>query len=141
MKKDLFQCCLYFTANSLARAITILAEEEFKKTGFSPNYAFVIMLVCENPGITQKQVGEYLHLTPSTITRFVDKVENKGYIKRVDEGKVVRLEPTDDGEKLLGEIKAARERLHQRYSNIIGNNEGEILTKQVGEAAMKLEGK
>ncbi|MCI1273308.1 MAG: MarR family transcriptional regulator [Clostridiaceae bacterium] len=141
MIKDLFKCCLYFTANSLARIMTSFAEDEFKKTGLSPNYAFIVMLVCENPKISQKEVGEYLQLTPSTITRFVDKIEQKGFVKRLIDGKSVLLIPTDDGKKLLKEIKAAWKRLHDRYSKILGDKKGEDLTRQVGEAALKLEGK
>ncbi len=141
MVKDLFQGCLYFTANSLARSLTTLAEDEFKKTGLSPNYAFLVMLVCEKPAITQKEISEYLQLTPSTITRFVDKLETKGLVKRTIEGKTVLLEPTAAGRNLLVEIQASWERLYHRYSKVLGYEEGRELTGLVGHAALKLVGK
>ena len=141
MVKDLFQCCLYFTANSFARIMTTLAEDEFKKTGLSPNYAFLVMLVCETPGITQKEISEYLQLTPSTITRFVDKLESKGFIKRIVEGKNVLLEPTEEGKNSLVEIQASWERLYHRGAKVLGYEEGQNLSNLINQTVLKLEGK
>ena len=66
--------CLYFTANSLARRITAMAEEAFGKVGLSPSHAFLVMLVNEQPGISQKELSRALNLAPSTVTRFVDSL-------------------------------------------------------------------
>ena len=139
MVDHLLQGCLYFTANSLARSLTSMAEEEFRKTGFAPNYAFIIMLVCEKPGMMQKELGAYLQLTPSTITRFVDKLERNHMVVRTGEGKAVFLEATAEGRAMLPEIQAAWDRLYQRYSKIIGQKKGDKLTKQLWQATLKLE--
>ncbi len=141
MIDHLLQGCLYFTANSLARVLTGMAEEEFKKTGFAPNYAFIIMLVCEKPGMMQKEIGEYLQLTPSTITRFVDKLEQKNMVVRTGEGKAVFLEATEKGKAMLPEIRAAWENLYHRYSKDIGYKEGRELTKKLWQSTLQLEQK
>lgn len=141
MVDHLLQGCLYFTANSLARVLTSMAEEEFKKTGFAPNYAFIIMLVCEKPGMMQKEIGEYLQLTPSTITRFVDKLEQKNMVVRKGEGKAVFLEATEEGKAMLPEIQAAWEALYHRYSKILGYEAGNELTKKLWQCTLQLEGK
>lgn len=141
MVKDLLNCCLYFTANSLARVLTNMAETDFQKTGLSPNYAFLLMLVCEKPDITQKEVCTYLQLTPSTITRFVDKLEAKGYVKRSVDGKNVLLKPTAAGKKLLPQINEAWGDLHKHYAAILGMKRSTALTKEVAEATNKLETK
>ena len=141
MTEKMLQCCLYFTANSLARVMTTLAEDEFKKTGMSPNYAFILMLACQRPGVTQKEISEYLHLTPSTITRFVDKLENNGLVVRRVEGKMVLLEPTTAGQEILPEVQASWERLYHKYSTVLGCEAGVELTRLIGSAVMKLENK
>jgi len=141
MVNHLLQGCLYFTANSLARVLTAIAEEEFKKTGLAPNYAFILMLICEKPGLMQKEISEYLQLTPSTITRFVDKLENKKLLARRTEGKTVCVDPTEEGKALLEDIKAAWERLYYRYADVLGTEESERLTEMSWKAALKLEGK
>jgi len=107
MIDHLLQGCLFFTANSLARVMTNMAENEFSATGLAPHYAFIVMLVCEKPGISQKEISEYLQLTPSTITRFVDKLEAKKLVKREMEGKTVLLNPTVEGKKTLPKIAKA----------------------------------
>ena len=141
MVHHLLQGCLYFTANSLARVLTGIAEEEFKKTGLAPNYAFIILLICEKPGLMQKEISEYLQLTPSTITRFVDKLETKKLLARRTEGKAVFLDPTEEGKALLGEIKAAWERLYYRYADVLGTKMSQQLTEDSWKAALRLEGK
>lgn len=140
-EKELLQCCLYFTANSLARVMTTLAEDAFRSTGMAPNYAFLLMLVCEKPGTSQKEIGEHLQLSPSTITRFVDKLVAKGYMTRTNEGKTTLLQPTSKGLGMLDEIYASWARLYKQYSDILGEDEGKSLTEATWKATLKLEGK
>ena len=93
--KSILHNCLYFTANSLARVITRMAEEEFRRTGLSPSHAFLMMLVNDNPGIGQKELCEQLHLAPSTVTRFIDSLVHRGYLARKSDGKVSRVYATE----------------------------------------------
>jgi len=141
MIDHLLQGCLFFTANSLARVMTNMAENEFSATGLAPHYAFIVMLVCEKPGISQKEISEYLQLTPSTITRFVDKLEAKNLVKREMEGKTVLLNPTVEGKKTLPKIAKAWKCLYDRYSKVLGAKEGDTLTLKAWQATLKLEGK
>ena len=138
-EKSLFHNCLYFTANSLSRVITRMAEEEFKITGLSPSHAFLMMTVNDNPGIGQKELCEHLHLAPSTVTRFIDTLVYKGYLIRKTEGKASKIYSTDKGEHLKEPINAAWKSLYHRYSRILGMKEGEKLTRLIDEAGQKLE--
>ena len=63
--------CLFFSAGKLARVIGNTADDAFRITGLSPSHAFLLHIVNQNRGIHQKIIGEMLHMTPSTITRFV----------------------------------------------------------------------
>ena len=136
--KSILNKCLYFTANSLARVITRMAEEEFRKTGLSPSHAFLMMLVNDNPGISQKDLCEHLHLAPSTVTRFVDKLVFKGVLTRQNEGKASKIYPTEQGEHLRGPIAEAWNNLHMRYAEVLGLKEGDALTVMVDAASEKL---
>lgn len=131
--------CLYFTANSLARNIGKMADVAFKDVGLSPSHAFMMMLVNEQPGITQKELSEHLGLAPSTLTRFADKLVYRGFIERDQEGKVVRIYPTDDGKALAGPIAAAWKRLYTDYSAILGEQNGIDLTKAIDNANKRLD--
>jgi DNA-binding MarR family transcriptional regulator len=130
--------CLYFTANSLARVITRMADEEFRRTGLSPSHAFLMMLVNDTPGIAQKELAESLQLAPSTVTRFIDSLVHKGYLTREVEGKTSKVFPTDEGRKLQVAIGEAWKALHMRYADILGLREGDALTAMIDVASEKL---
>jgi DNA-binding MarR family transcriptional regulator len=136
----LLDYCLYFTANALARAITHMAEEEFNVTGISPSHAFLVMRVNENPGLTQKDLSDQLKLAPSTVTRFIDDLERKGYLERMVEGKISRIKLTDTGHQLQSKIDAAWHALYDRYCQVLGVEESYQLSQMIKSAVHKLEG-
>jgi DNA-binding MarR family transcriptional regulator len=131
--------CLYFTVNKLSRAITRMAEDSFKKTGLSPTHAFLLMLVNNKPGISQSELADELHMMPSTITRFIDKLVMKGLIERKSEGKRSLIYPTEAGENTQQDIREAWKDLFNRYSAILGEDTGKELTKLIREAGNTLE--
>lgn len=130
--------CLYFTANALARVISRMAEEEFRKTGLSPSHAFLMMLVTDAPGIGQSELCDRLHLAPSTVTRFIDTLVHRGYLTRQSEGKASKVYATPSGERLRGPIEDAWCALHQRYAKVLGLKQGDDLTALIDEAGRKL---
>lgn len=133
------QSCLFFTANRLGRAITRIAEEEFAPTGLTPMYGYAIRLVNGRPGITQKELAEKLSIAPSTLTRFVDKLETKQLVRRSVQGKTVLLYPTPKGQALEGEIRLASKRLKARYKEILGDAAADALSDGILTAGTRLE--
>lgn len=141
MIEEYFKNCLYFTASKLARIITKMAEEEFAATGLSPAYAFLLMIVNDRPGITQQDLGIALHITPSTVTRFIDKLEVKGLVTRTVEGKNSLINLTKKGLAVQEKIGQAWSSLYDRYSEILGEEEGDSLTHLIFQAGERLDGK
>ncbi len=136
--QEYLQNCLYFSANSLSRLITRMAEEEFRIAGLSPSHAFLMMLVNENEGVGPKKLSQFLQLAPSTVTRFVDSLAAKGYLKRETEGKTSRIFTTREGKALHQPIADAWKRLYDRYSDILGEEVGSGLTRDIAAANAKL---
>ncbi len=138
-KQDSIFCkCLYFSANAFTRVITKMAEEEFSSTGLAPSYAFLLMAVNKEPGIQPKTISELMQLTPSTVTRLVEKMEHKGFVNRKYIGKTTEVFPTSKSLKLEKKIRKSWSALYTRYSEILGETEGRELTTLVYDAAKKL---
>ncbi|MEC0232018.1 MarR family winged helix-turn-helix transcriptional regulator [Paenibacillus alba] len=139
MEEDFLQTCLFFTTNRLSRAITKMAEEEFASTGLTPMYGYLIRLVNNTPGISQKELAEKLYIAASTLTRFIDKLEGKQLVERQVSGKKVLVYPTPKGTALLDEIRKASKRLKERYSEVLGDDRAVNLSNQLVVTSEELE--
>lgn len=139
MECNYLQNCLYFTTNRLSRVITKMAEESFQRYGFSPTHAYLMMVVNEKEKVTPTELSQVLHMTPSTITRFVDKLVSKGLLERKIEGKNIFVLPTNKGREVQADIEKALHDLYCRYSEILGEDVGKSLTKIIHDAGEKLE--
>jgi DNA-binding MarR family transcriptional regulator len=131
--------CLYYSANALSRLMTKMADEEFAITGLSTSYAFLLMTVNNKPGIQPKEISEQMQLTPSTITRLIEKMEQKKLLERKSTGRTTEVYPTDKSKKLDKKIKEAWRNLYHRYSELIGEAEAKKLTANIYGAVNKLE--
>ena len=103
--------CLYFTANALARKIEKLALESWSKIGLSPSHAYLLLLVLEEPGIQPTGIAEQLQLQPSTITRLLEKMEEKkadDCVNKKQMEKKVKKIRAESNVKIIIKIKTKR---------------------------------
>ncbi|GAB3972423.1 hypothetical protein GCM10028806_24500 [Spirosoma terrae] len=133
-----YSACLLFSANALARAITAIGDEEFGRFGLCYSHAYLLCEVVEQPGITPSQLSETLSLSPSTITRLVEKLEQKQLVRRESEGKKTLIYPTNEGEALQPAVAKAWDRVGERYSKAIGEADVCQLTQQIKKATQVL---
>ncbi|ALD21414.1 MarR family winged helix-turn-helix transcriptional regulator [Hymenobacter sp. DG25A] len=139
-KKNSPYCgCLFFAANALGRLLTGLADQEFRTTGLAPSLAFVVMNVNRQPGIQPSQLSELMKLTPSTVSRLVEKLEHQGYLRREVTGRTTQVHATEKGQALQPQLQAAWRSLYARYSELIGVEAAKMLTQQSYTAIQALE--
>lgn len=131
--------CLYFSTNALSRLMTKMADEEFATTGLSTSYAFLLMTVNTKPGIQPKEISEQMQLTPSTITRLIEKMEQKKLLERKSTGRTTEVYPTEKSKKLDIKIKRAWKNLYKRYSDLIGEEVAKRLTVNIYDTVKKIE--
>ena len=131
--------CLYYSVNALSRLMTKMADEEFAITGLSTSYAFLLMTVNNKPGIQPKEISEQMQLTPSTITRLIEKMEQKKMLERKSTGRTTEVYPTDKSKKLDKKIKEAWRNLYLRYSELIGEEGAKKLTANIYAVVKKIE--
>jgi len=135
---SIFKNCLFYSANALARTITRIADEEFSITGLPSQYCYLLILVIEKPSVQPKELAEKLSLTPSTISRFLDKMEEQGYIIRAMDGKYTYITPTQKARKNLDNIRRAWENLYRRYIEVLGKEFADALTSSIYLSNKKL---
>lgn len=131
--------CLFFTVKKLDRVLDKIAEEAFKPTGLSPTYGFIILAVKEHPGITQKELAELLHTAPSTIARFVPKLEHKNLVFHKQSGRNTLIYLTDEGVVLAKKVTDAWNHLHNIFSDVLGDKEHDELAVRLGQVGDQFE--
>jgi len=130
--------CLYFTTNALARKVEKLAVESWKKIGLAPSHAYLLKLVIDEPGMQAGVLAEQLQLTPSTITRLIEELEEKKLVTRVTEGKTTNVFPTQKAKEMKPQIKQCIEEFHEKYVKILGKEESKQFIQNMNIMADKL---
>lgn len=139
-KKDSKYCgCLYYTANALARIMTKRADAAFAITGLTSSYAFLIMTVNDKPGIQAQEISNRMMLSPSTITRLIEKMEYKNLLARRTNGKYTEVYPTEAGLKIGITIKEAWKGLKTGYSEVLGEERAIQITHDINECVKTLD--
>lgn len=131
--------CLYFTANALARKVEKLAQASWAKLNMSPSHGYLLMLVNDEPGVQPTALANHLQLQPSTVTRLIEKLEDRKLLVRVTEGKITNVYPTPKGRELQAKLKECLVEFFNHYSAILGKDESVKLVQNMGRIANKLE--
>jgi len=131
----MFERCLYFNINALARAVNRTWDEAFSEFDLSPSHAYLLRLILSNPGLTPKQISKELKLEKSTVTRFLDALEKKGLLQRKKntsgDAREQAIQPTKKSEKIASQLESKGEMLYQKMISNIGKNELTTLVKKL----------
>ncbi|HHJ34223.1 MAG TPA: MarR family transcriptional regulator [Gammaproteobacteria bacterium] len=116
----MFERCLYFNVNALARRVNGIWDEAFAEFDLSPSHAYLLRLLLETPGLTQSQITRELKLEKSTITRFITALENKQLLSRERQGREVRVFPTAKAQKIQQQLNTTGDALYQKMMDSLG---------------------
>src|SRR4051794_39193986 len=119
--------CLYFTSAALARKVEKLAIETWKAVDLAPSHAYLLMAVMEDPGMQPSALAAELHLKPSTITRLIERLEEKKLVVRTYEGKLTNVYPTPKARELQPKMRSCLACFYERYSKLLGEEESNRL--------------
>jgi len=120
----MFEECLYFNSNALARTVSRIWVEAYRQFDLSPPHAFLLRVVLAKPGLLPRELAAELNLSRSTITRFLDSLEKRGLLVRKPTGK--------DGRELQVYPTEAAKAIHQKLDDT-----GKELTKLMGKIVGK----
>ncbi len=118
------QRCVYFMISKMFRIVNKIAEESFEELGIYPTHAFLmIILKEEKKGLTVNEISEALAIAPSTVTRFVDKLVLRGYVKREKSGKNSFTKITEEGLEVIPKLNKAWKKIGDKIEELVGNDE------------------
>jgi MarR family transcriptional regulator, organic hydroperoxide resistance regulator len=130
--------CLYFSANALARKIEKLAIDSWKELDLSPSHGYLLMIVLEEPGVQPTAIANELQLTPSTITRLIEKLELAKLVIRTTEGKLTNIYPTPRAKELYPRMKNCSSKFFEKYTAVLGEPESNRMVNNMNKLNDKL---
>lgn len=100
---------MHSATNSFSREISQHFDSYFKQYNLATSYVELLLLIREKGEISQKEMSDKMNLAPSTITRFIQKLEKKGFIKKNKSGRIVMIRLTAKAEQLSENLKISYE--------------------------------
>lgn len=130
--------CIYFASNALARKTEKLAVASWKKTGLSPSHAYLLMIVLDEPGVQPGALSAELHLSPSTITRLIEKLEARKLVVRTVEGKMTSVYPTAKSREMKPLLQECVDNFYKSCIALLGKDECNRFVTGINKIADKL---
>lgn len=81
--QDYLDSCLFFTVKKLNRALDRLTENAFQKVGLNPSYTSILLILSHENGKIQKDLAKVLCIAAPSMTRLIEKLVHKGFVKVV----------------------------------------------------------
>jgi DNA-binding MarR family transcriptional regulator len=122
----MFEECLYFNSNALARTVSRIWAEAYKPFNLSPPHAFLLRVVLAKPGLMPRELAKELSLSRSTVTRFLNSLEAHGFLVRKmtnQDGRELQIYPTKAALVIREELDQTGKKLTKLMGNLIGNDE------------------
>ena len=122
----MFENCLYFNSNALARTVSRIWTEAYRPFDLSPPHAFLLRLVLARPGLMPRELAKELSLSRSTVTRFLDSLESRGLLLRkatTEDGREVQVYPTRTSLAIHAQLDQTGQNLSKKMARIIGHDD------------------
>lgn len=122
----MFEECLYFNSNALARTVTRVWTEAYKPFSLSPSHAFMLRVILAKPGLMPNELAKELSLSRSTVTRFLDSLEKRDFLIRkmaTQDGRRVQIYPTKAAIKIHDKLDQTGKDLSKLMGEIIGQGD------------------
>ena len=130
--------------NRFSREMTAYFDARLKSLGFAVSYIELLITLDEQGKCSQKTLSEQLFLAPSTITRFLQKLEKEGLLTRERNGYASMVTLTEEGKNVAKKGKKIYQEAWEEVLNQVGDKFTETTGKllQYGSAELqKLEQK
>ncbi len=119
---QLNQACIADKLRLLNRTITQFYDEAIRPTGMTISQMNILVVVAKYEEATPLQVGDWLHMEKSTLSRNVGRLQQNGWLSilRSDNGRTHTLKLTSKGSQALQEGLPLWESAQRKAATILG---------------------
>lgn len=104
--------------NSFSRDVTRLFDGYFKEYKLATPFVELLIHIHKNEKLSQKELAERMNLAPSTITRFINKLQIRGFIEKKMNGRMAYITLSEKGNEriphLIESYRKAEETLRKK---------------------------
>ncbi|MDH4274223.1 MAG: MarR family winged helix-turn-helix transcriptional regulator [Gammaproteobacteria bacterium] len=120
----MFERCIYFNVNSLARTLNRLWDRAYAPLGLTAPQAYVLRAVLNHYGLNHQVLAGELNLEKSTVSRIVDQLEQKGLVIRkhddASDARLVTVTPTPQAFGIHADIENIETSLYRQVGASVG---------------------
>ncbi|WP_367295866.1 MarR family winged helix-turn-helix transcriptional regulator [Levilactobacillus yonginensis] len=132
----------YFRSIGLiARANAVIGNRVFKPDDLQSNQFIYLMRIVENPGITQTELADQLHVDPSTCLRTVRKLTNHDFVERQLDShnkKLRLLKATAKGQAMYPALRKYEQSILTAGTAGLSTGEKALLEELLGKVATNI---
>jgi MarR family transcriptional regulator for hemolysin len=128
---------LLFLLNDVARLLRVDADKRARLHGMTRAQWAILIWLERQPGISQKELSEFLEVEPITVARLIDRLEARGMVERRPDPRdrrIWRLHLLPPARAVLHEIDDQRADMTRIVTTGINEESIEIMT----EALMRM---
>ena len=135
---------LGFILNKTALLSKAHFNNYLKEYDISPEQWSLIFRVVERSGLTQKELSDSTYKDQANITRSIDRLEQKGFLKRIEnpnDRRSFQLIPTQDAIALVERIIPLSQAFNAQLTQGFSEEETKMLIALLNKVHHNLEGK
>lgn len=143
MKFDM-DSSLGFILNKTSLLSKAAFNSKIKEYGISPEQWSLIFRVVQRSGLTQKELSDSTYKDQANITRSIDRLEKKEFLKRVpseSDRRIINIYPTKKAKELVERIVPISEMFNNELMDGFSSEEKEALLKLLKKVYVNLEKK
>jgi MarR family transcriptional regulator, organic hydroperoxide resistance regulator len=106
--------------NQFSREVSRHYDSQFAGYNLATSYVELLIYLDEAEEATQKMIAEQLGLAPSTITRFIAKLEKMGYVEKSRDGKEMSVKLSGNKAETVNELKKLYLEADKKMQKIVG---------------------
>lgn len=129
---DEFHRDLLFLLHDVARLLRVDADKRARQHNMTRAQWGILIWLTRQPGISQKELSEFLEVEPITVARLVDRLEARGMVERRPDPRdrrIWRLHLLPPAWAMLDEIYAMRTELTRILTNGVETDALDTLTE------------